>query len=109
MCTKKVATNVAPQFLATTIRGLKIFSTSSSSKLYHFLRLQVTKEDEFVELTNGQLISLVKKDELNVPDEEDVFNAVLRWVEHSPAKRKDWFYNILKVMSKLPIFHLAHY
>ena len=49
----------------------------------------VIQSDEFLVLSPCQMISLVKQDELNVQCESEVFNAVIRWVEHDPEKRSE--------------------
>lgn len=43
--------------------------------------------DEFLTLSPCQLIGLIKHDELNVRCESEVFNAVIRWVQHDSEKR----------------------
>nr|AZM32564.1 kelch-like ECH-associated protein 1 [Cristaria plicata] len=43
--------------------------------------------DEFLMLNPCQLINLIKHDELNVRCESEVFNAVIRWVQHDSEKR----------------------
>ncbi|KAI8428656.1 hypothetical protein MSG28_007386 [Choristoneura fumiferana] len=41
---------------------------------------EVCQEEEFLQLTPSELISLIRKDELNVREECEVYNAVLSWV-----------------------------
>jgi len=41
---------------------------------------QICKEDEFLQLSALQLVTLIRKDELNVQEERDVYNAVMKWV-----------------------------
>ncbi|CAG9819221.1 unnamed protein product [Phaedon cochleariae] len=48
---------------------------------------QISQEEEFLQLGTCQLVNLIKKDELNVPDEKDVYNAVLRWVRYDEENR----------------------
>ncbi|XP_017785820.1 PREDICTED: kelch-like ECH-associated protein 1 isoform X2 [Nicrophorus vespilloides] len=43
---------------------------------------QISQEEEFLQLSPMQLINLIKKDELNVQDEEEVYDAVLKWVKY---------------------------
>ena len=66
---------------------------------------QVSKCDEFLELRVSQLCGHLKNDELNVPDEQAVYNAVLRWVEHKPEERREDMHNILKVNFTLLIYY----
>lgn len=44
------------------------------------LIFQVCQEEEFLQLTLQELIALIRKDELNVREEREVYNAVLNWV-----------------------------
>ena len=46
------------------------------------------------------------QDELNVPDEEAVYNAVLRWVEHRPALRRDKMHSVLRVRNANQNFNI---
>nr|XP_011431859.2 kelch-like ECH-associated protein 1 [Crassostrea gigas]XP_011431860.2 kelch-like ECH-associated protein 1 [Crassostrea gigas]XP_011431861.2 kelch-like ECH-associated protein 1 [Crassostrea gigas]XP_011431862.2 kelch-like ECH-associated protein 1 [Crassostrea gigas]XP_011431863.2 kelch-like ECH-associated protein 1 [Crassostrea gigas]XP_011431865.2 kelch-like ECH-associated protein 1 [Crassostrea gigas]XP_034312562.1 kelch-like ECH-associated protein 1 [Crassostrea gigas]XP_034312563.1 kel len=48
---------------------------------------EVIKCDEFLTLSPCQLINLIKNDELNIRCESEVFNAVIRYVQHDPEKR----------------------
>ncbi|KAL9694012.1 hypothetical protein quinque_013297 [Culex quinquefasciatus] len=59
-------------------------------KANQFIERNFTKichEDEFLELSVIQLISLIRKDELNVQAERDVYDAVLKWVKHDEDNR----------------------
>lgn len=40
-----------------------------------------------MQLTAIQLVALIKKDELNVQEEREVYNAVLKWVKYDEEKR----------------------
>jgi len=57
----------------------------------HFI--QVCQEEEFLQLSSCQLVSLIRRDELNVREEREVYNAVLKWVrcneEHRRPKMED--------------------
>ncbi|XP_077285162.1 kelch-like ECH-associated protein 1B [Arctopsyche grandis] len=48
---------------------------------------QVCQEEEFLQLSTIQLISLIRKDELNVQEETEVYNAVLNWVKYDEENR----------------------
>nr|ASA39900.1 kelch-like ECH-associated protein 1 [Azumapecten farreri] len=48
---------------------------------------EVIKCDEFLMLNPCQLINLIKHDELNINCESEIFNAVIRWVQHDAEKR----------------------
>ncbi|XP_072524064.1 kelch-like protein 10 [Salminus brasiliensis] len=55
--------------------------------LHHFEEVVREPGEEFLELTLPQLSDVLEKDELNVKKEETVFEAVLKWIEHSPMLR----------------------
>ncbi|KIH50320.1 BTB And Kelch [Ancylostoma duodenale] len=46
----------------------------------------ISHSDKFLELFTEYLVELLSKDELNVVSEEEVFNAAMRWIEHSPER-----------------------
>ncbi|CAH8586379.1 unnamed protein product [Schistosoma turkestanicum] len=48
---------------------------------------EIVKHDEFLGLHPNQLLSLIKRDELNVRTEAEVYNAVIRWVNHNRNSR----------------------
>lgn len=48
---------------------------------------QVCREEEFLQLSAVKLIALIKKDELNVREEQEVYNAVLTWVKYDEDNR----------------------
>ncbi|XP_014206731.1 kelch-like ECH-associated protein 1 [Copidosoma floridanum] len=49
---------------------------------------QICQEEEFLQLSAMQLVSLVRKDELNVQEEREVYNAVLKWVKYNEESRR---------------------
>lgn len=52
---------------------------------------QICQEEEFLQLTPIQLIDLIRKDELNVQEEREVYNAVIKWV------RLVQYYKLVKI------------
>lgn len=56
-------------------------------KYIHNHFCEVIKSDEFLTLTYCQVIALLKQDELNVRCETEVYQAVMRWVQHELDKR----------------------
>jgi kelch-like protein 19 len=48
---------------------------------------QICQEEEFLQLSAMQLINLIRKDELNVQEEREVYNAVLKWVRYDEDNR----------------------
>ncbi|XP_059048391.1 kelch-like ECH-associated protein 1B isoform X2 [Achroia grisella] len=59
---------------------------------------QVCQEEEFLQLTAPELISLIRKDELNVGEEREVYNAVLSWVKYDEDRRHARMEHILKAV-----------
>ncbi|XP_052791911.1 kelch-like protein 10 [Mya arenaria] len=51
--------------------------------------------NEFLQLTCEELAEVLSRDELNVKNEEIVFDAVLRWIDYDPERRKS---SIAKLM-----------
>lgn len=48
---------------------------------------QICQEEEFLQLSAIQLVNLIMKDELNVQEEREVYNAVLKWVKYDEDNR----------------------
>ncbi len=69
---------------------------SSCSVLHHQARLYVLHHfeevlhvsEEFLELSLGHLEEMIAQDELNVKQEEMVFEAIVRWIGHAPENRR---------------------
>lgn len=59
---------------------------------------QICQEEEFFQLNGFQLITLIKKDELNVQDEKEVYNAVLKWVKYDEDTRHTKMEHILSAV-----------
>lgn len=47
----------------------------------------VCQNEEFMQLSPNQLVQVIKRDELNVRCESEVYDAVLRWVKHDSSRR----------------------
>lgn len=77
-----------------------LLELSSSYTCHHFM--QVCKNQEFYQLSADQLANLLKSDELNVKSEQDVFNALVSWVQHEPAIREKFVPDLL-AMIRLPL------
>ncbi|GLV34165.1 Keap1 [Carabus blaptoides fortunei] len=56
---------------------------------------QICQEEEFLQLSAIQLISLIKRDELNVQEEKEVYTAVLKWVKYDEDNRHSKMEHIL--------------
>ena len=55
--------------------------------LQHFEEV-LHEPEEFLELSLEQLEEIIDEDELNVRQEEVVFEAVLHWINHAPENRR---------------------
>ena len=54
------------------------------------------KSNEFLALHVDELVEILSSDDLNVKNEEIVFDAILRWINHDPENRKQYIINLLK-------------
>lgn len=59
--------------------------------LEHFQEV-VASSKNFLQLSVKELFEIIKHDQLNVKEESAVFEAVLRWVAHSPQDREEDFF-----------------
>ncbi|KAM9789658.1 kelch-like protein 18 [Neosynchiropus ocellatus] len=59
----------------------------SANVFLHQNFMEVSSSDEFLDLREEDILELVDSDELNVKDEEQVFEAVLAWVHHDQENR----------------------
>lgn len=75
---------------------IALYETANQFLDQHFS--QVSQGEEFLALSPCQLIQLIKKDELNVRNESEVFNSVLRWVKHDEERRGPKLSNILNAV-----------
>ncbi|XP_045512605.1 kelch-like ECH-associated protein 1B isoform X3 [Pieris brassicae] len=60
--------------------------------------IQVCQEEEFLQLTAPEIINLIRKDELNVREEREVYNAVLNWVKYDEERRHPRMEHILQAV-----------
>lgn len=70
-------------------------------KAHHFIErhfTQVCQEEEFLQLTPQELICMIRKDELNVREEREVYNAVLSWVKYDEDRRHPRMEHILQAV-----------
>ncbi|CAI9534942.1 unnamed protein product [Staurois parvus] len=51
--------------------------------------------EEFLDLTVTEFKDLIKKDNLNVKREEVIFEAIIKWIEHHPADRRQCITTLL--------------
>lgn len=57
----------------------------------------VTRDsDELLELNLIEILSIFGDDELNVKNEEVVWEAAIRWIDHNPENRNIYIVNLLR-------------
>lgn len=59
---------------------------------------EVVKHDEFLNLNSNQLLNLIKREELNVRTEAEVYNAVIRWANYKRTSRMSILLEALSVV-----------
>jgi len=64
--------------------------------------VEVSQAEEFLQLPHEEIINLVKKDDLNVHSEEQIFQAVLAWVKNDTDHRKEYLHSLLSQV-RLPL------
>lgn len=64
--------------------------------------MQVWKNQEFFQLDSMQLSNLLKSDDLNVPNEQEVFHALMAWIQFEPESRKLYIPELLALI-RLPL------
>ena len=57
--------------------------------------MNLSSEQEYLELSEGDLRTLLQSDEITVPDEACVFDALMIWIKHDLETRKDLIGNLL--------------
>lgn len=66
----------------------------------------VVNHDEFLNITSSKLIEFISDDNLNVDNEEIVFEAVLKWLQHDlPEREKE----LSKIMGHVRLAQLSPY
>ncbi|XP_030055903.1 kelch-like protein 35 [Microcaecilia unicolor] len=69
---------------------------------------EVSRHEEFLELSQTELIEYLSDEQLVVPKEEVVFEAVMRWVRHNGVTRKAALKNLLEHV-RLPLLNPAYF
>ncbi|MCQ4187930.1 hypothetical protein FK515_30720, partial [Klebsiella pneumoniae] len=70
---------------------------ASTFILHHFEEMTKVSR-EFLDLSIDEIAHIIEKDELNVKQEDVVFEAILRWIDHDPENRKQ---HIAVLLSKV--------
>ncbi|XP_076009814.1 kelch-like protein 10 [Genypterus blacodes] len=74
------------------------FCQTLNNDAFHFILQHFTEvcaSSDFLNLSVQQLLKLIGTDKLLVRDERTVFEAVLRWIDHSPEERTTYISQIL--------------
>lgn len=85
------------------------YCTQLQQKAFQFILYnfeQVISSKEFHQLSVEELCDIFDHDELNVKNESFVFEAICKWISHSPERRKKHFAILLP---KVPIFLLFQF
>lgn len=79
-------------------------STLSKSALDFIHRnfVEVSKQDEFLQLSKSALLQLLESEELKIETEEQVFEAAMRWVLHDLSRGREALGQILERI-RLPL------
>ena len=78
----------------------ELFALADSYAQEHYQ--QVVQSQEFLELDGRDLAGLIQSEELNVRNEEQVFESVMQWVNFNSESRKKELPDILKYV-RLPL------
>lgn len=68
---------------------------TSAEKYIHVYFPKVALAEEFLSLEFDELLDLIRHDELNVPSEETIFEACMRWVKFKEELRSPLFPKVL--------------
>ncbi|XP_053555328.1 kelch-like protein 4 [Bombina bombina] len=67
---------------------MELLRVAHSYTMEHFI--EVIRNQEFLLLPASEIAKLLSSDDINVPDEETIFQALMQWVRHDiQARRKD--------------------
>ncbi|XP_078351742.1 kelch-like protein 11 [Oculina patagonica] len=68
---------------------------SGAKKIIH-ANINVTKAEEFVNMSSEELNQWISSDEINVSAEEDVFKIILTWIDHNKSEREKYFSDLFR-------------
>jgi hypothetical protein len=57
--------------------------------------LKIIEHEEFLTLNSSKLNEIISDDNLSVPNEDVIYNAVIKWLNHSFEERKSHFYEVI--------------
>ena len=64
---------------------------------------QIVRSSEFKEFSEEDLTTFLSLDNLNVAEEDDVFDCLMAWVQHNQKKRKELLPKLLSLI-RIPLF-----
>ncbi|XP_066015193.1 actin-binding protein IPP-like [Pocillopora verrucosa] len=76
--------------------------SKSALDFIHRNFVEVSKQDEFLQLTKTSLLQMLESEELKIESEEQVFEAAMRWVVHDLSRGREALGNILEQI-RLPL------
>lgn len=105
-CAEFLITRFHPQ----NVLGIRHFADSlsctplleQSNKYIQQYFQEVAQSDEFLNLSQSDLKELVSRDELHVTSEQQVFEAVVKWVKHDLSKRRECLPELFSLV-RLPL------
>uniref|UniRef100_A0A8C4NCK5 Kelch-like family member 5 n=1 Tax=Eptatretus burgeri TaxID=7764 RepID=A0A8C4NCK5_EPTBU len=79
---------------------LELFTVAHNYTMEHFVG--VTKQNEFLLLLVDDVEKFLSSDDVNVPNEETIFEALVAWVSYNPGPRQAHLSNLLSLV-RLPL------
>lgn len=76
--------------------------SKSALDFIHRNFVEVSKQDEFLQITKTSLLQMLESEELKIESEEQVFEAAMRWVVHDLSRGREALGNILEQI-RLPL------
>eukprot|EP00112_Aurelia_sp_Birch-Aquarium-sp1_P017927 Seg4208.1 transcript_id=Seg4208.1/GoldUCD/mRNA.D3Y31 product="Kelch-like protein 18" protein_id=Seg4208.1/GoldUCD/D3Y31 len=66
-----------------------------TEKLLHQEFISISNSEEFLLTSEGHLLEILSKDQLEIHSEDDILNAIDKWIDHDPPERLDSFEKLL--------------
>ncbi|KAM8972338.1 kelch-like protein 10 [Pelodytes ibericus] len=76
--------------------------------ILHNFEDMVRSSEEFLELSPLELRDIIGNDELNIKQEDAVFEAIVKWIEHDPERRSQYM-SILLPKVRLGLMHAEYF
>ncbi|KAM8945349.1 kelch-like protein 10 isoform 2-T2 [Pelodytes ibericus] len=76
--------------------------------ILHNFEEMVKVSEEFLELSVMELIDIIDKDELNIKQEDAVFEAILKWIGRDASRRKQYI-SVLLPKVRLGLMHSEYF